>query len=350
MNILHIANHVKQSGNGIVNVMIDIACEQAKLGHNVAIASEGGKYIELLQQNNIQHYTLDQTRKPVQMMQAFFNFRKVVKTFKPDIIHAHMMTGALLSRLMKGFQKYKIVTHVHNEFQKSADFMKVGDSVIAVSQAVASSMLNRGVKENKLHVVRNGTIGSSRKIPGEEITLNGISIVSVAGMYERKGIFELIEAFEKVASVYPEANLYLLGEGPDRSKFEQKASQSPYRDRIHFLGYQPDPQTYMKAADVFVLASHKESFGLVLIEAREVGCAIVATDVDGIPETLDYGKSGMLVPPKTPDKLANAILAMLQYPDVRESYRKEARQGLDYYSVERVAKDTLKIYEQLLIS
>lgn len=350
MNILHIANHVKQSGNGIVNVMIDIACEQAKLGHNVAIASEGGKYIELLQQNNIQHYTLDQTRKPVQMMQAFFNFRKVVKTFKPDIIHAHMMTGALLSRLMKGFQKYKIVTHVHNEFQKSADFMKVGDSVIAVSQAVASSMLNRGVKENKLHVVKNGTIGSSRRKSGEEITLNGISIVSVAGMYERKGIFELIEAFEKVAFAYPEANLYLIGEGPDRSKFERKASQSPYRDRIHFLGYRPDPQTYMKAADVFVLASHKESFGLVLIEAREVGCAIVATDVDGIPETLDYGKSGMLVPPKTPDKLANAILAMLQYPDVRESYRKEARQGLEYYSVERVAKDTLKIYEQLLIS
>lgn len=47
MNILHIANHVKQSGNGIVNVMIDLACEQAKLGHNVAVASEGGKYVDL---------------------------------------------------------------------------------------------------------------------------------------------------------------------------------------------------------------------------------------------------------------------------------------------------------------
>ncbi|KOR76608.1 glycosyltransferase family 4 protein [Paenibacillus solani] len=350
MNILHIANHVKQSGNGIVNVMVDLACEQAKIGHHVAVASEGGHYIDLLQQHGIQHYTLDQTRKPAQMMQAFFNFRKIVKTFKPDIIHAHMMTGALLSRISRGFHKYKIVTHIHNEFQKSADVMKVGDSVIAVSQAVAASMLNRGVKESKLHVVRNGTIGSSRRKPGEEVTLNGIAIVSVSGMYERKGIFELMEAFENVASVYPEANLYLLGEGPDRSKFEWRASQSPYRDRIHFLGYQPDPQTYMRAADVFVLASHKESFGLVLIEAREVGCAIVATDVDGIPETLDFGKSGILVPPKTPGKLANAILAMLQYPDVREAYRKEAQQGLEYYSVERVAKDTLKIYEQLLIS
>lgn len=350
MKILHIANHIKECGNGIVNVMIDLACEQARLNHQVAVVSAGGKYIDLLQERNIQHYTLDQTRKPLQMMQAFFHFRKIVKTFKPDIIHAHMMTGAVLSLLMKGFHNYKIVTHVHNEFQKSADVMKVGDSVIAVSQAVAQSMLNRGVKEQKLHVVKNGTIGSSRRKLGKEITLNGISIVSVAGMYERKGIFELVEAFEKVALVYPEANLYLLGEGPDRTKFELKASQSPFRDRIHFLGYQSDPQTYMKAADVFVLASHKESFGLVLIEAREVGCAIVATDVDGIPETLDYGRSGMLVPPKTPDQLAKAIMLMLQQPDIREAYQKEARQGLEYYSVERVAKDTLKIYEQLLIS
>lgn len=350
MKILHIANHVKECGNGIVNVMIDLACEQARLDHKVAVVSAGGKYTDLLNEHHIQHYTLDQTRRPMQMVQAFFHFRKIVKTFKPDIIHAHMMTGAVLSRLMKGSHKYKIVTHVHNEFQKSADFMKVGDSVIAVSQAVAESMLNRGVKERKLCVVKNGTIGSSRRKPGEEVTLDGLSIVSVAGMYERKGIPELMEAFEKVASVHPEANLYLIGEGPDKAKFERKASQSPYSGRIHFLGYRPNPQTYMKAADIFVLASHKEAFGLVLLEAREVGCAIVATDVDGIPETLDFGKSGMLVPPKAPEKLANAILAMLEYPDVREAYRKSAQQGLEYYSVGRVANDTLKIYEQLLIS
>ncbi|OAB46220.1 glycosyltransferase family 4 protein [Paenibacillus glacialis] len=350
MNILHIANHVKQCGNGIVNVMIDLACEQAKLGHNVAVASEGGGYIELLLKNNIQHYKLDQTRKPAQMMQAFFNFRKMVKQFKPDIIHAHMMTGALLSRYLKGFQKYKIVTHVHNEFQKSADFMKVGDSVIAVSQAVAISMVSRGVQENKLHIVLNGTIGSSRKGDTGGVCLKGLSIVTVAGLYERKGIFDLIEAFEIVVAKYPEANLYVLGEGPDRSKFELQANQSIGKDNIHFLGYQSNPHNYMEAADVFVLASHKESFGLVLIEAREAGCAIVATDIDGIPEALDFGESGMLVPPKSPERLAESIISMLQDSEMSNKYRKRALQGLEYYSVERVARDTLKIYEGLLIS
>ncbi len=330
--------------------MIDLACEQAKLGHNVAVASEGGRYIELLQKNNIQHYKLDQTRRPAQIMQAFFDFRKLVKQFKPDIIHAHMMTGALLSRILKGFQKYKIVTHVHNEFQKSADIMKVGDSVIAVSQAVAKAMIDRGVQKKKLCTVLNGTVGSSRKEVSQEVQLNGLSIVTVAGMYERKGINDLIEAFEIVANEYPDANLYLIGDGPDRSKFESKANQLVKGNNIHFLGYQSNPHNYMRAADVFVLPSHKESFGLVLIEAREAGCAIVATDVDGIPEALDFGESGILVPPKSPVKMAEAILTMLQDSEVREQYRKRALTGLDYYSVERVARDTLKIYEKLLIS
>lgn len=350
MNILHIANHVKQSGNGIVNVMIDLACEQAKLGHKVAVASEGGQYAELLQKNNIQHYKLDQTRKPAQMMQAFFNFRKLVRQFKPDIIHAHMMTGALLSYISRGFHKYKIVTHVHNEFQKSADLMKVGDSVIAVSQAVATAMLNRGIQEQKLHIVLNGTVGSSRKETPKDILLDGLSIVTVAGLYERKGINDLLEAFEIVSAEYPDANLYLLGDGPDRSKFELKANQSKGRNNIHFLGYQSNPHNYMRAADIFVLPSHKESFGLVLIEAREAGCAIVATNVDGIPEALDFGESGLLVPPKSPAKLAEAMITMIQDSELRDQFRNRAMEGLDYYSVERVAKDTLKIYERLLIS
>lgn len=350
MKILHIANHVKQTGNGIVNVMVDLACEQSNLGHNVAVASEGGNYVELLQNNNIQHFTLDQTRRAAQMMQAFFNFRKIVKQFKPDIIHAHMMTGALLSRYLKGFQKYKIVTHVHNEFQKSANYMKVGDTVIAVSQAVADSMSNRGVEEQKLRVVLNGTIGSKRIEDLGSISLKGRPIITVAGLNERKGISDLLEAFDIVSVECPDTELYIVGDGPERDLFKTRASQSFNSQRIHFEGFQSNPQKYMSSSEVFVLASHKDPFPLVLVEAREAGCAIIATEVDGIPEALDYGESGMLIPPKAPDKLAEAIIKMLHDEELRKKYRLSAQQGLDFYKVERVAKETIKIYEELMIS
>ncbi|AYB46921.1 glycosyltransferase family 4 protein [Paenibacillus lautus] len=349
MNILHIANHVKQSGNGIVNVMIDVACEQAMLGHKVAVASEGGEYSALLRQHNIEHYKLDQTRKPLQIMQAFFRFRDIVKRFQPDVIHAHMMTGALLSRYLKGFNKYKIVTHIHNEFQRSADYMKVGDTVIAVSHAVAKSMAKRGVDSRKLRVVLNGTIGSRRNEQSAGIQLKGRSIVTVAGLNERKGIADLIEAFNIVSEQCPDSELYIVGDGPERERFKIMASQSANHHRIHFEGFQTDPKKYMGSSEVFVLASHKDPFPLVLLEARESGCAIVATEVDGIPEALDFGKSGMLVPPKAPEKLAEAIINMLRDAELREKYKISAQQGLDYYKVERVAKETLKIYEDILI-
>ncbi|MGO4109166.1 glycosyltransferase family 4 protein [Paenibacillus sp. YAF4_2] len=349
MKIVHIANHVQEVGNGIVNVMVDLACEQAKMGNEVIVVSGGGSYEELLNQYDVVHYKLDQTRKPAPMLRAFFQFRALMKRVRPDIIHAHMMTGALLSRYLKGLNSYKIVTHVHNEFQKNADLMRVGDAVIAVSNAVAESMAARGIKESKLKVVRNGTVGSPRKIHvSSMLDLKGSIIVTVAGLYTRKGIGDLIEAFDRIAAKVEDVRLYIVGEGPDRTLFEKMAGLSIYRNQIKFEGFQLDPASYMQAADVFVLASHKDPFPLVLIEAREAGCAIVATDVDGIPEALDHGGSGVLVPPKQPALLAEAIIELLEDTKKREYFRERAKQGLEFYQVQRVAEETLHIYREVL--
>lgn len=348
MKIVHIANHVQEAGNGIVNVMVDLACEQSKMGHEVVVVSGGGSYINLLMKHGVEHCHLDQTRKPVSMLQAFFQFRLIMNKIKPDIIHAHMMTGALLSRCLKGLGSYKIVTHVHNEFQKHANLMKVGDSVIAVSDAVSKSMVTRGIQEQKLRVVLNGTIGSPRKHESDGIVLQGRSIVTVAGMYHRKGIEDLLAAFSIAAANIEDAHLYLVGEGPERQLFEAQASQSPFHERIHFEGFQKDSYKYMVSADLFVLASHKDPFPLVLIEAREAGCAIIATSVDGIPEALDYGESGKLVPPKQPELLANAMVQLLESKELLAHYRNRAQIGLHFYRVQRVAEQTLQIYTEVL--
>ncbi|WP_052098112.1 glycosyltransferase family 4 protein [Paenibacillus stellifer] len=348
MRILHIANHVKETGNGIVNVMVDLACEQASRNHQVAVMSAGGHYEDLLAKHGIRHFRLDQTRKPAQIMRAVFHFRKMVADFSPDIIHAHMMTGAVLARYLKGFRKYKIVTHVHNEFQKSADFMKVGDRVIAVSQAVSQAMEGRGVQKDKLRVILNGTIGSPRDSDPAPVQLEGRPIVTVAGMYERKGIADLIDAFNLTAQEHPDARLYIVGDGPDRAKFEERAAASPAASRIIFAGFQPDPRRWMKGAEIFVLASHKEPFGLVLIEARESGCAIVASGVDGIPEALDHGEAGLLVPPREPKSLAGAISKLLGDDVLRQRYRTRAAANLENYHVGRVAEEMLGVYGELL--
>ena len=298
MRILHLLNHIQEIGNGIVNVAIDLACLQAEAGHTVTMASAGGEYDRLLARYGVTHVPLDQRRQPIALLEAAGQYRTLVQTLQPDIVHAHMMTGMVLSWALRGRSPYGLVSTVHNEFQRSAILMGLADRVLAVSQAVAQSMAQRGIPQSKLRVVRNGTLGSPRErlsnLP--PVVLKRPAIATLAGMYHRKGIADLITAFESLATEFPDVHLYLIGNGPDRAEFEAQAEATAVVDRIHFEGYQAEPQRYLQATDIFVLASRQEPFGLVLSEAREAGCAIVASNVDGIPEALDDGKAGILVP------------------------------------------------------
>ena len=100
-------------------------------------------------------------------------------------------------------------------------------------------------------------------------------------------------------------------------------------------------------SNIFALASHADPGPLVLAEAREAGCAIIATSVDGIPEMLDGGKAGILVPPKRPDLFANAIVKVLTDAALLANLRARSRSNVGYFSVNRVANDYLAIYKSL---
>jgi glycosyltransferase involved in cell wall biosynthesis len=350
MRVLHILNHVQEIGNGIVNVTVDLACLQAKAGHEVTVASAGGEYEELMARYGVMLFKLDQTRTPINLLKAAARYRAIAQEFQPDIVHAHMMTGVVLARALRVGFGYAVVSTVHNEFQRSAVLMGWADRVIAVSKAVAQSMARRGIPQNKLRVVNNGTLGSPRTRQLKEyqpMPLQRPAIATVAGMYRRKGIAELIEAFAQIAADFPEAHLYLVGNGPHREMFEAQAQSTAVSDRIHFEGFQPEPQRYLLATDIFVLASHRDPSPLVIPEAREAGCAIIASDVDGIPEALSGGQAGLLVPPSNSQSLAVALRQLLSDPSLLHKGKNKAKNNLDCLSVSRVNEETLAVYRQL---
>lgn len=352
MRVIHILNHVREIGNGIVNVAVDLACLQANNGHDVVVVSGGGEYEKLLASYGVQHFQLDQTRTPINLIKAAGCYQAIIKEFQPDIVHAHMMTGVVLGKVLKGASHYSLVATVHNEFQRSAILMGLADRVIAVSKAVAQSMARRGIPGHKLRIISNGTLGSVRTRNIKEyqpVELQQPAIATVAGMYQRKGISELIDAFTQIAGEFPEAHLYLVGNGPDRQTFEEKAQNTPFKHRIHFEGFQPEPQRYLLAADIFVLASHRDPSPLVIPEAREAGCAIVASNVDGIPEALDGGKAGILVPPKDSQSLANALAELLRNPPILSQWKEQAQQNLAWLTVGRVNQETVAVYSELMV-
>ncbi|MEM9923469.1 MAG: glycosyltransferase family 4 protein [Cyanobacteria bacterium P01_D01_bin.50] len=350
MKIIHILNDIQEIGNGIVNVAVDLACLQAKNGHNVAVASNGGEYEILLNKYGVKHYHLNQKRTPFTILKAGIIYRQIIKNFQPDIVHAHMITGMVLASTLRFGNNYGLVSTVHNEFQRQSILMGLADRVISVSEAVAQSMERRGISAQKLRVICNGTLGSPRNLVENEsqhVKLFHPAILTVAGMYQRKGIAVLIEAFEKIVDLVPQVHLYLVGNGPDKELFEAQAKQVSSRPRIHFEGYQPEPQHYLNSCDIFVLASLRDPCPLVLSEARQAGTAIIATDVDGIPEALDYGEAGLLVPPKDSEALANMLMTLLNDSNKLREWKNRASQNLERLNVNRVCQETLEVYEEL---
>ncbi len=350
MRVLHILNDVTDRGNGIVNTAVDLALEQAREGMVVAVASAGGGYQALLERGGVQHLTLDQSRHPVRLFSAYRHLSCQVREFRPDVVHAHMRTGLLLAWMCKRFARFALIGHVHNVHDRESIVMGLADRVIAVSQSVSASMVRYGISKDKVRVVLNRTLGNLRQAPLEEIApaaLSRPSIVTVCGMSYRKGIQELISAFAIIGQEFNDVHLYLVGNGPQREEFEQYARQSGVSNRVHFEGFQSEPRAYMLAADVFVLASRRESFGLVLIEARQAGCAIVATDADGIPEALDWGRAGMLVPPRNVRALTLALRELLRNHEARGEWQRSAKIGISNYQLEAMAREIRNIYEEL---
>jgi len=351
MRILHILNDVTDRGNGIVNTAVDLAIEQARQGHVVAVVSAGEGYEDLLQRKGVLHLQLNQSRRPDRLLRSLCEFRRYIAGFRPDVVHAHMRTGLLLAWFWRRFCRFALVAQVHNVHDRESLMMGLADRVIAVSHSVAKTMEGQGIAGSRIQTVLNRTLCTPRLPPLAEVrpaALSRPAIVTVCGMNHRKGISELLDAFEIAGERFPKVHLYLVGNGPQRNLFEQQARASRWCDRIHFEGFQIEPRAWMLSADIFVLASRRESFGLVLIEAREAGCAIVATEVDGIAEALDDGQAGFLVPPRNPEALADAFCALLESEEQRKEWKARARQGIESFHLSIMAAEVQQVYEDLL--
>ncbi len=349
MRIIHLMNHCR-FGHGNVHAGVDLACAQAARGDTVCFASADGEFSPLLESSGVRFALIDQeNRRPSDILRMTGQLQRLVRDFKPDILHAHMMTGAAIGWLVGRLNNVKLVATAHNAFEGHAVIMRLADRIVAVSQGSADELLRRGFPRQRMRVVLNGTRGAVRRdfFPRQTYSLEHPNVGSIGGLHERKGIPDLINAFAAIASQYPAATLYIAGDGPSRLDYEALAAASTEAGRIKFLGEVRDTKAFFKSIDIFALPSHSEPFGLVVTEAREGGCAVVATNVGGAPEAVGEGR-GILVPPRRPDMLGRALSTLLGDPDELRRMRALASENLDQWNVERVAADYNSVYVDAL--
>jgi glycosyltransferase involved in cell wall biosynthesis len=348
MRILHLVNKLTNTGNGIINVAVDASCLQQSLGHQVAIASNGGDFTTLIAEYGVTHFHFNQERNPRNLVHAAKRYQEIIKSFNPDVVHCHMMTGVLIARFLKQRSKYQVFATVHNEFQKSASLMRLADQVIVLSEAGKVTMISRGIPANKIHIISNGCLASPRQKDQSDkpkLALLQPAIVSVAGMNSRKGIVELIQSMDIVTKRFPNAHLYLVGNGPEIEAFRTLASDLNLLENVHFEGFQPDPQSYLRSCSIFALVSRNEPYSLALIEARGAGCAIVATNVGGNPNILDNGVAGMLVAPNSPSEIAKAFEELIEDPNFLATMQQRSSTNVHRFLVSRMAEETLDLYK-----
>lgn len=347
MRILHLLNHTRRL-NGHVHAAIDLACAQKLMGHDVAVASDGGDFTSLLTSRGIEILHVPHGRSPFQILRGVSRLGSVVRTWRADLVHAHMMTSALLASPVCAMAGIPLVTTVHNAFEKSAVLMGLGTRIIAVSEAVGRSMQRRGLPASRLRTVLNGTIGSVR-FAGKERgpkNLEHPAVVFMGGLHPRKGLPDLLRAFDSLFLRRPDARLYILGGGPHEDEYRSLAASMTCRPAVIFVGALDEPFPYLAGADIFVLPSLADPAPLVLPEAREAGCAIIATNVDGIPELLEGGQAGILVPPGDPARLAEELIRLIEEPERLGEWRARSQINIEHLRIERVARETLEIYRE----
>lgn len=351
LRILHVLDHVDNTGNGIVNVAVDLACAQAQAGHRVTVASDGGGLEGLLVAHGVRHRRLVRRDSAIGRVGLVLALIRIVRSVRPDVVNAHRPYAVVAARLARLARRFALVATDHNEFEARGRLLAAADLIVAVSEGAAASLAAGGVPRSKIRVVHNGPLDGARQAAtgtGAGRRLRRPAIVTVAGLVARKGGEILLEAFQALAAEHPEANLYYVGDGPERGALERRAVSGMVAGRVHVEGFSPDPGEYLRGADIFVLPSLREPFGLAALEARAAGCAVVVSEIDGLPEVVDGGRAGLLVPPGDPVALARALGSLLSSPRELARWRERARANLPRFTATRMAQSTDAVYREAM--
>jgi phosphatidylinositol alpha-mannosyltransferase len=180
----------------------------------------------------------------------------------------------------------------------------------------------------------------------------GARILFVGRLEPRKGFGYLLEAYARIQAELPEARLLVVGpySSGDVRPFERRLRKMSVSG-VHFLGCvtEKDLAIYYRNSHVFCAPSTGlESFGMVLLEAMAAGVPIVASDIDGYRAVLKHGAEGLLVPPREPVALADALLHLLRHPETRQAMGQRGQSTAAHYTWERVAAEVLEFYDDVL--
>lgn len=289
-------------------------------------------------------------------------FRRILRSEAPDIVHLHSRRGAdYLGGIAARLEHYPVVLsrRVDNpEPRWLAPYKyRLYDKVIAISDYVRRSLIDSGISAQKIVVVPSA-VDSEHYCPIKDRALlqqefgieTGMLVVGmVAHFIPRKGHRFLLEALPLVLERIPRLKVLCFGRGDGAAQFARQVVRAGLSDYVTLAGFRDDLHRLLGGLDVLVHPATREGLGVSLLQAASCGVPIVASRIGGIPEVVQDGITGLLVPPEDPPALADALVRILGDPNRARRMAAEGRSWvIERFGVEQMVAGTLAVYRDLL--
>lgn len=341
---------------GAEKVVVDLADQMVKRGHTVCIAYLKGNIVVKPKSENVQMISLG-LESPKQLLKALYNFRQLIRQFKPDVVHAHMVHAnifARLARLICKTPKLICTAHSSNEGGKTRmTAYRYTDGLSDLNTNVSQEALDvyitkKAFNIHKSLVVYNGidvNHFSPLPLPEYDYRQEKIQFLSVGRLVDAKDYPNLLHAIAQVIQRNQNVHFNIAGDGELRSMIEVLIEQLGIGQYVTLLGRRDDVPDLMRQADCFVLSSKYEGLPTVLLEAIACGLFVIATDCGGSKEILN--NNGYLIPSQNHNILAEKILDFINLSEndrIKNNERAEKyiKQNFD---LNRVVEQWEKIYE-----
>jgi len=313
--------------------------------------------------------------RPLADARAALALTRIVARFRPDIIHTHMSKAGLLGRAVgMAVGRCRLVHTFHgNHF---ADFFgpfisrvvvsverALGartDAVIAISEEQRRELeALRVCRPETLEVIELGLdldryrgmrSASARAAARRRLAIHPEATVLVyAGrLVPIKRVDRLLRVAAPLLAGDPQLLLAIVGDGPERGCLEALGRQLGISGQLHFHGWSQAIADWYGAADMVVLASAREGTPLTIIEAMAAGRATVATDVGGVRDIIDHGRTGLVVGKEDAEGLFQALRTLVANPGLRERFGNAAAQESQRFDAERLVDQLDRLYQRLL--
>jgi L-malate glycosyltransferase len=297
-------------------------------------------------------------------LSAAWRLSRLIKQLRPDVVHAHDPHGVAMAALALSMSTQldkpplvaarRVDFHIKGNALSRWKYRQV-DCFICASEAIRAMVIADGVPAARVVTVHEGIdVGHVEAAPPADLHAElwlphqAPIVGNVAALVPHKGQRHLIEAAALVVTRVPDARFVIAGEGELGPALERQIKDRQLEKHVFLTGFRPDVLSVHKAFDIFVMSSVTEGLGTSLLDAMACAKPVVATTAGGMPEIVKDGKTGLLVPPRDHEAMADAIVALLTDESARRAMGAAGQARVrEHFSAERMVQDTLEIYRRV---